>query len=662
MPIARVEINGRIARIEVPEGTTPEQAKEMALRAVQPKPDNSRARGFLAGALKPLDNLTTWAMKTPPFHALDRVGQAIGLPSAAEATAGNERARRNNTRTGYQLLGNIAGTLPTAAIPGGVLAQGAVGGALLTNDPNDLGGIARDATIGAVAGKAGQQIGKRVLAPVAERVGRTAPARAVARIGTKATNRAIASLPPRIRPKAQVRMLPNPKLSATDKAVKKLAPQVSQAQQNIDDAARLGLPYGLADADPRLRTLAGSVVRKSPDARAMAEQAYGPRALGQADRAVGAIDDHLAPITNIEQRASEIRQTARTAAQPFYDEAYLRPAPLDDELNALLQTPAIKSALPHALDIAKNNGKDPLALGFGVADDGTLMIARTPTMETLDLVKQGLDKHLQSFRTPLGKLDLEGDKAAQSVNNVLTRFKVKLDNLSDDYRQARAVYSENIAPRTALRTGYDLLPNNALPRRQFDAALEGMDDVSRAEARRGYATAMADQVNRQRLSGNPYNAVYGSPLQQGKVGTLFPEGADDFNRIYTLENDMAATARETLGGSPTAARQASDQLFDSNMADAALDVVGNGGIPSPGTALRAGAGLWSRLRAPRVSEKKAAEMAPTLLGTDPQAARQFLEDLVRKQAEAEARRRAYQQAFGTLSFPAVALSNGGGSR
>lgn len=776
MPIARVEINGRIARVEVPAGTTPEQARQMALEAAagdrrsglgiadlirggpQKPTDNSRVRGFVAGALKPLDNLTTWAMHTPPMQAIDKLGVAIGLPSAAQATAGNESARRNNSRTGYQLLGNIAGTLPTAYIPGGVLAQGAVSGALLSDKPNDLRQVAKDATIGAVAGKAGQLGGKYVLAPIAERAGRTKAARAVVTAGSNAINQAASRLPPRFRP-PPVRTLPNPQLSRTDRAVSKMSPELQTVRQNVQDAANLNLPYALADAHPKLQSLAGSVVRHSPDAKTMATQQFNARSMGQADRAVNAIDQHLAPITNIEERAAQIRQQARAASQPLYDEAYAQPAPFDKQIDDLLNTPAASDAARRAYDIALNSGKNPAELDTlmarasrpanmvgdtplrgvapaNVADDGKIYVgpaggshfqvterfpqarftgdtgfvnpkgeyltreealayvngagagvkpssnmpgqldsldyreqarpvpAASPTFESLDLIKKGLDGKLNDYRNPFTrKLDLEGNPEAQSVNDLLQRYKSRLDDLNDPYKQARAAYAENIEPRSALFNGQSLA-SNSIPQRQFDSALANMSEKGLPEARRGYATAMADQVAKQRFSTNPYNSVYGSPLQQGKVGAMFPEGAPQFDRQYRLEDDMAATAREALGGSQTQSRNMADQLFQNEPANLAMDAgiqaVTGGGVPGATSMLAKAAKFAVDRRNIGLlgAEKKATEMAPRLLDTtDPKAVLAYLDDLARKSAEAETRRRAYQQAFGALGLPAAASSH-----
>lgn len=139
--------------LEFPEGT-PDEVVNSAVRAQIANPKNdSRLSGFAGGAIKPVDNLVKAASNIPGFDAIDRLGVALGLPSAQEAVMNNDAMRANNTRSGYQALGNIAGTLPTTAIPGGPMAQGAAGGALLS-DANDMEGVLRDTALGGLASKA----------------------------------------------------------------------------------------------------------------------------------------------------------------------------------------------------------------------------------------------------------------------------------------------------------------------------------------------------------------------------------------------------------------------------------------------------------------------------------------------------------------------------
>lgn len=123
-----------------------------------PAPDNSRLGGFVEGLMKPIDNLAEAASNIPYVGpAIDRLGQAMGMPSTAKSVAGHDAARARNTRTGYQTAGNIVGTLPTAALKGGAAVQGAVSGALLS-DSKDMSGVLSDAGIGAATSFGAQKV------------------------------------------------------------------------------------------------------------------------------------------------------------------------------------------------------------------------------------------------------------------------------------------------------------------------------------------------------------------------------------------------------------------------------------------------------------------------------------------------------------------------
>lgn len=642
---------------------------------------------------------------------------------------------------GSSLLGNIGGSILAGVATGGLApgleaAAGTVPGAIgigagygalsgALEDNNDrLGGAA----IGATAGAGGGLAGKYVVGPAAERLARTS--------GGQALAAKIAEL------RGQS-FNPAPQLNTAESAILANNPDFAQISTNLRDAADLGLPYSLADADPKLRMFGGTVSRKSPDARTLAEQTFDPRARGQADRAVSAIDTHLAPVTDIKQRGAELLAAGDQAAGPAYNLAARAPLAADPQIDAMLGTPAGRASLANARTIALNEGRDPTSLGFVLDDAGNVtlhpppagamdrfdsarnswdaanqayedavrkqqaslnpsqftpevqrassaldaanrelddaksafagapkstdpVLANQPTFQSLQLTKRGLDQHLNSYRDQFGNLNLRGNPMAQSVNDLRGRFVGRLGELNPDYAEGNRIWSGFAQRKDALDMGHGVLPNNAVPYRDFDASVAGLTDETLPEAQRGYATSMADQANKVRLSANPFEAIYGSPLQQQKVERLFPAGAGKFDRNYALESDMTKTRGEILGGSQTAARLGADEALSNNLGTMAIDAGSNaltGGGFSAGSALmaaRQAMGDGIKLGVGKAAERKAAEIAPTLFDvTNPNAVADLVDELSGKYADINARRAAYARRaalFGALGVPAVTPS------
>ena len=252
----------------------------------------------------------------------------------------------------------------TPGMLGAGTAYGAVGGALENNSDRMTGGV-----VGATAGLGGSALGRYVLGPAAEAIMRQTGPQAVSEF-TRGALRRLPGMENRIAPKAVVpqfgpgeRMIPN---------------DLQDIRVNLQDAARLNVPYSLADASPRLRNIGGSAARISPDARVAAENILDPRALGQADRAREGIDRYLAPITDIEARGKELLRAGNVASEPYYKLAAGQEAQLTPELRAILETKSGKDALKRAFDLASDNQRSPTELGFVIDDTGEVLL---PGME-----------------------------------------------------------------------------------------------------------------------------------------------------------------------------------------------------------------------------------------------------------------------------------------
>lgn len=563
---------------------------------------------------------------------------------------------------GATMAGNLAGSIAAgygvsrlggavAGLPGQLglgAATGAAQGALESNSDRFSG-----AMVGAGLGAGGTLAGRYIAAPALESASRSRPFRKAmeALNGMTGGNRTLA---------------PVPQFTPQQRVIAGVGQDsLATARNNLNDAARLNAPYALADADPRLRTLAGTVSRKSVDARALAENTFEPRALGQGDRAVEAIDTYLAPVADIRARSGDLMQAARTASAPYYNMASQRAGVIDDEVAAILNTDAGKDALSRAYRIASNDGRDPNKMGFDLNDQGEVILRDAPSFETLDLVKRGLDDKLGEYRNPMtGKLDLEGNPLARSVEGLRQRFVGRMDALNDQYPKARAEYAQYAQQRDALDRGYRA-PSTTLRPRDLPAITGSMKPEQLAEFQRGYATKLADDVDATKLVSDPFKRIYGSTADQQKIDTLFPQ-SQDFRRIAELERDMSKTAYETTGGSPTASRLAADNQLTGNLGTMAVDagtqMMTGGGAPlgSMWKAAQAALSGSAKLGIGKAAERRATELAPVLFDTsNPAASAAMLDEITQTAIKLAQRKREagrYGALYGGLAAPAIAPS------
>lgn len=752
----------------------------------------------ITGAINSLRNGSSYAVERDIAQGAKEASQALnpgayfGGELASGLTAGVGGGLAASGTRAASIIQSLPGALGIGATYGGVT------GALEQNDNRLMGGA-----VGAGAGAAGGILGRYALGPLAERFAR-------------------------VRGNA-------PRMERQEAALPNIPESV---QQNLADAQRLGLPYTLADADPALRVLAGSVTRKSPNARALAEAVFEPRARGQADRLVDTIDARLAPVTDINARSADIMKGGNIEAGPYYSRAKAQPALDDPVVGSILNTKTGKDALKRAYNLASNERRDPNELGFILDPGGEVRIndagrysratlgnerdalsrgtvrgynggdvpvagpvdlvgwmrmqgglreqagelghmgldnrarsgmdfvgqearfgplvneggmnlddaaqraweagyfpelterpsvaefldalrfthdgtgrrflpdaapemeafeaaranrlmgqeARSdgaafsvdnsvpagpdvpfappgaygqevplPTYETLHYVRQGFDDILDGYRDKVtGQVNL--DNEGRAIANLRRDLSGRLQE-NPDFRQGDAIYAKAAQRRDALRDGFGVLPRTNVPVRDFEQRLAGARDYDAdftqeadrlvPELQRGYATSMADTADKARLSSNPWEAVYGSPAQQSKVGALFPDGAGDFGRAYQLERDMSRTAYETVGGSPTAARMAADEqmgdLLGSGL-EIGADVLTGGGASGLGMIVNTGRRMMGdamRLGVGKRAAANAERLAPTLFNSNPEAALEYLIDLGARRAAMQQRKQDY---------------------
>ena len=409
-----------------------------------------------------------------------------------------------------------------------------------------------------------------------------------------------------------------PKMSTADRLiVEAVGDRGPQVLGNLQNAAQLGVPMSLADADQGLTALGGATVRRSPEARKIAADAFEPRAQGQYDRLVGAVERDFGPVANIPQRSKDLIQKARAQSRPLYQPLEAMPPRTSPALDEMLNTNTGMNAMRNATQIADADQVPAGVMNIGTDAAGNPMFTATPNFQTLNYVKQGFDRSLESYRNPItGQLDLSGDPLARATEGLRSRFVSEMDNLYPGYAEARAAYAGPAGERAAFQQGVSA--RNMTPD-GMAYQLRDMPEPRFEQFRMGRISDIVDQAGKVRYSSNPWNSVVGSPAEQQRLSLLYPEQSQNFIRQYQLERDLAKSQNQILGGSPTAERMLQDQGFQGNIAgDMAFDAI------TTGAPLKSGINVLGRLGKDELgrvgAQKKANELAPILFDTDAAAA------------------------------------------
>lgn len=429
MPIARFQMeDGRIARFEVPEGTTPEQAQSM-IQAQLPAMSRAAAPSEVPG---PRVEPPAWAAKYPQLYGAAVAGRRVLGPTV-------------------EMLGGIGG--------------GLVGGAAGTFGGGPVGTAA-----GGVAGAAlGYGMAKQALRPVDIALGLEAPPsglpeearRAVANIAEGATfelggrlaapaiNRLVQAGAAGVGRVLDARQIPN-QLAA--KTVREALGTPEQAA-----AARAAMQAPEAQGMTAQQALARAGVI-SPATQATIEKTV---------RKTGAIDTRAA----IEAGQESARKTTlraitpdleaavnarRAASKPLYEAADRAVVAIDQDLASVIDRMP-EGTLAKAAQIAKMEGR-PFIMGQTVparmAETGVLDAAGRPVMrEAPGQTAEITGESLHYIRRALGDIAYgptaatgAGRDTQMAARTLLDDYVKVFESKVPEYGQARATFSNLSAP------------------------------------------------------------------------------------------------------------------------------------------------------------------------------------------------------------------------
>lgn len=488
-----------------------------------------------------------------------------------------------------------AGSLPRAAVTAATL-QGALTGAGQMNDNRLLG-----AAVGGGAGLGGGYIGSKLFGAGAN-AAMSGPA-------TGGGNRVRGLFGGRQRPQIPTVDKPSQMVNAT------IGEDMGQILNRLTQAEELGAPMTLAD-QPQLTSLAGATVRRSPTAKTLADEIMEPRARGQYDRLIGAVERDLGPIANVPQLSDDLIKQARAQSEPLYRQAFDAPGASSVDVSGIVKTPMGNLAMQKAVGRVQNklgpDGQpmDPSSLGFNIGAGNEVTLGQTPSFETLNYMKRGLDDIIEGGFDPIARSYTPEAQAATALKQNLVG---QMDAVNPAYAQARSIYAGKAQERGALQQGQSAL---SMTPDTMNFQRQALSPSQQEQYGLGYRSAMSEQAGKARYSSNPFETAYGTPQAQQKIASLFPEGAERFGQQYDLERLIAKSKNEITGNSMTAARQNADADFAPGMLQAGMVDVATTGTP-----LVSGGRLLAKIGGDELgrigAKRKAEALAPILFDADP---------------------------------------------
>lgn len=508
MPIAKIQLpDGRIARFDVPDGTSQEQVmafvqQQLAPKSTQepaydPTADMSTTQKVLAGVGKAFTDIGRGA------------GQLVGMvdqSSIDEAKRLDQPLMNTGAGTTGNVLGNLAAAIPAAFVPGANTLAGAglAGAAYGALQPvtSDQGPVVyeklKNTMLGGALGTGGTLAGR----------GLVAGAKTLAALKDPFTKGGQSAIIGRTLNRF-----------AGDRADDVIA-SAQAAKSSIP-----GVQPTLAEAtlDPGMAQLSRAPVTELTSAlteRGISNNAARLSALREIAGDSGKMDFFTAA------RDATAEKLYATAFKKGINPKALKPA-IQTRISDLMENPAIQDAMPIAQRLAKFDGVD-LANPSG-------------SLQGMHYLKKALDDILDKGRqTGIGKI--EARKIAETKDSLLS----VMDKLSPKYREARAVYEEMSKPIAQMKVGQEL----------YNKAAPAMTDFGLpAETRAGAFT--------QALRNADQTARTATGFKKATLeGTMTPEQISTLTDIAKDMTRAAQAQRLARGsGSNTAQNLASENIL-----------------------------------------------------------------------------------------------------
>jgi len=417
---------------------------------------------------------------------------------------------------------------------------------------------------------------------------------------------------------------------------------------------RLGVPAMPADTTEALRNVAGWAGRGVGPGQRRVQEALASRQAAAANRVRQHITDELGDAVDPIRQVEMISASAKSRAAPLYEQAYRQPMVITPEIGGIMQTPAFRDAVPHAVRNIRNAQRDPEGLGFRF-----MPMARNAA--------SSLPPNLPHVMTPEGVIVLDRNLSTEGFDQVIRAMRDNADRVAERdaltgrvrhntdsvhinarasdlahalkaqnpaYRDATAGYADAMAQREAMIRGQDMakltgtelaaqarqIPDHAQEAWAIGARSALANDASEFGARYPMGNAAAN--TRRALGDESKQAVIGNLT--GNTGAVRNLG----DRLEA-EEQAYGTWQEVYGNSRTAARQETDRDMDRALKVSTSGAFTPRGVIQGAVDYLVGHGL------PKFRNEVKARIAQIVTETNPATVRELM-DQVAAQAERDA--------------------------
>jgi hypothetical protein len=304
-----------------------------------------------------------------------------------------------------------------------------------------------------------------------------------------------------------------------------------------DIAARPGNITTAEALGPAAENALGSAARRPGSTGTNLQLEVGARAEGRPARLQSAVADTVGVSpSDASSLIQNIVTEGRAKAAPLYEQAYTHPAPQSDVLDNLISSrPSIRQALTRAASLAAEEGRNPTSLGFQFDTDGNVQHIATPSVQTLDYVKRGLDDVLEGYRDPTtGRLP--NTNQVRAVRNTLTDFRGELTRLNPAYKAALSASGDYLSVQDAFDRGATMFANPNITEQQFSDFYKRLSPAEQDGVAAGIANRAFDLAQNNRLKA----ATFMTPRMLAKLAIARgPDAAQKFAEAMRQEAKMA---------------------------------------------------------------------------------------------------------------------------